>query len=364
MKVLVGPAELERGIWSDFVRNHPRGTIFQTPEMFDVYAATRGMRPTVVGLLSNEGELAGVLCSVVQSEFPGMLRRLTARAVVRGGPLGMESCDFGRLVEAHGRAAVDAGSIYTVVSNGWETRGTDADLTGMGYQLEPALNFFVDLTRSESELWAAIHPTRRKQVARAERRGLEVRDVVDVGELPAHYALLVRTYRSVGLPVFDESLFRAAFEGLVPQGLMRVFGAYADGRLVGSRMVLAYGDTVHDWFAGSEREAKDLYPNDALVWAVLKAFAGGRWKRFDFGGAGRPDQPYGVREFKRKFGGEEVAFGTFRTVHRPLTYHVLTGARSLARRWTEAFPKAGRRNGSAAAPTDDGNARAATKEQA
>lgn len=362
MRVLVGPEEIDRGSWSDFVRRHPRGTIFQTPEMFDVYAATRGMRPTVVGLSSDEGDLVGVLCSVVQSEFPGVLRRLTARAVVRGGPLGAESCDFGRLVGAHGRAAVDAGSIYTVVSNGWDARGTPADLTRVGYQLEPALNFMVDLTRSEAELWAAIHPTRRKQVSRAERRGLEVRDVVDVGELPAHYALLVRTYRSVGLPVFDESLFRAAFERLVPQGLMRVFGAYADGRLVGSRMVLAYGDTVHDWFAGSEREAKDLYPNDALVWAVLKAFAGGRWKRFDFGGAGRPDQPYGVRDFKRKFGGEEVAYGTYRTVHRPLTNLALTSARRLARRWTEAFPKAGRRTGSPAASTDDGGAPAGSKD--
>ena len=39
---------------------------------------------------------------------------------------------------------------------------------------------------------------------------------------------------------------------------------------------------------------------------------------FDFGGAGRPDEHYGPREFKAKFGGELVDFGRDVLVHTPM----------------------------------------------
>ena len=39
------------------------------------------------------------------------------------------------------------------------------------------------------------------------------------------------------------------------------------------------------------------------------------YKIFDFGGAGKPNLAYGVRDHKLKFGGELVEFGRFEKVH-------------------------------------------------
>ena len=36
-----------------------------------------------------------------------------------------------------------------------------------------------------------------------------------------------------------------------------------------------------------------------------------------FGGAGKPDKPYGVRDYKLKFGGQLVNWGRFEKVHKP-----------------------------------------------
>jgi lipid II:glycine glycyltransferase (peptidoglycan interpeptide bridge formation enzyme) len=41
------------------------------------------------------------------------------------------------------------------------------------------------------------------------------------------------------------------------------------------------------------------------------------YRIYDFGGAGRPGEPYGVRDFKAKFGGELVDFGRHSYVHSP-----------------------------------------------
>ena len=42
--------------------------------------------------------------------------------------------------------------------------------------------------------------------------------------------------------------------------------------------------------------------------------------RFDMMGAGTPDNAYGVRDFKARFGGTEVEHGRFKHISRPLLY--------------------------------------------
>ena len=44
--------------------------------------------------------------------------------------------------------------------------------------------------------------------------------------------------------------------------------------------------------------------------------------RFDMMGAGKPDEAYGVRDFKARFGGKEVEHGRFLCVTKPLLYKI------------------------------------------
>lgn len=60
------------------------------------------------------------------------------------------------------------------------------------------------------------------------------------------------------------------------------------------------------------------------MWHVLNWGATHGMAVYDFGGAGRPDEEYGVREFKAKFGGELVSFGRNRLVHAPTLLQLST----------------------------------------
>ena len=46
---------IPREDWSSFVSMHPGGTIFQTPEMFDVYEKASNVKP--IALAAFEGEV-------------------------------------------------------------------------------------------------------------------------------------------------------------------------------------------------------------------------------------------------------------------------------------------------------------------
>lgn len=53
---------------------------------------------------------------------------------------------------------------------------------------------------------------------------------------------------------------------------------------------------------------------------------------YDFGGAGWPNEDYGPRHFKKKFGGELVRFGRYRKVFSPIRMKMAEAAYDATRR--------------------------------
>jgi len=102
--------------------------------------------------------------------------------------------------------------------------------------------------------------------------------------------------------------------------------------LAGARLALLYKGVIFDWYAGADRQRRDARPNHFLVWDMLKWGAEHGYHTFDFGGAGHPDVPYGVREFKSRFNGQMVNFGRDRCVHAPGRLRLSEGAYGLLRR--------------------------------
>ena len=305
--------------WDEFVQNHPHGNIFQTPDMAEVYRQTKNYNPIPLAAIdTNSGEILAVMQAVIIREIGGLLSSLSARSVIQGGPLFVEGKDgleaVARLME-HYDDAVRKKVVYTQVRNMWDTQGI-GNVSGLfgslGYTYDEHLNFMIDLDRPGEEIWRNIHKSRRKGINRAEKSGISIRRMEGLAELDECYSLIEETYKNVKVPLADISLLKAAYSTFAPDGTADYYIAMQDGEPVGTRITLKFNGTVFDWYAGSKKGA--AYVDEALVWHILKENAG-RQQVFDFGGAGHPQKPYGVREFKRRFGGEEVNFGRYGKVH-------------------------------------------------
>jgi serine/alanine adding enzyme len=114
--------------------------------------------------------------------------------------------------------------------------------------------------------------------------------------------------------------------------MLKYFGAFWEGRLIGGICILCYRNTLVDWYAGSMRSYLKKYPNDLLPWEVFKWGNSRGFSEFDFGGAGKPDKEYGVRDYKKKFGGRFVNFGRFEKIHKRIMYSIVKTAFVLWRR--------------------------------
>jgi lipid II:glycine glycyltransferase (peptidoglycan interpeptide bridge formation enzyme) len=95
---------------------------------------------------------------------------------------------------------------------------------------------------------------------------------------------------------------------------VKIFVARFEGSPVGACIVLLYKGVVYEWFWGVER-TKSIYPAECITWHRIEWGLQNGYDLYDFGGAGWPNKPYGVREFKAKFGGDLVNYGRYRKVY-------------------------------------------------
>lgn len=316
--------EISEKKWQDFVEKHPYGNVFQLPVMFKVYQKTMNYQPIKVFLVDDKENIHGLVSAVIFKEKGGLIGALTARAVIQGGPLfrqGVSKKTINQLMSSYDEL-VRHQAVFSEIRNLNENLSRPKNLIA-GYTFEDHLDFLISLENKEEEIYHQIHESTRKHIKRAVKKEVILEELKDPRKIPSCYRLLLSTYARAKIPLSDASLFKAAWQVLVPSGLAKFFLAKCNGRLIGTRMVLTYRDTIYDWYAGADSDFLNFYPNEFLVWQVLKWGMAKNFKVFDFGGAGKPNVPYGPREFKRRFGGKMVNFGRNTKIYSPLKYQLL-----------------------------------------
>ncbi len=320
MKIVRSTA-LDKAVWRRFVDEHPAGNIFHTPEMFEVFARTAGHRPTLWAAVDGEQVLA-LLPAVQVTLAGGPWRFLTTRAIAYGGLLcapddrGRDA--LARLLDAY-VAGVGGVPLFTELRHLADVRTIQPLLAERGFAYEEHLNYLIALDRPVDEVMQAIGRRTRKNIRRGLRKGIvAIEEVWDREGVAACYELLRQTYRAARVPLADRSLFEAAFDVLHPRGMVRFTLARVEGVPVAASVELLYKDVIYGWYGGVDRAYSAYVPNELLMWRILEWGVEHGYRVYDFGGAGRPDEEYGVRDFKAKFGGDLVCYGRNVYVHAPV----------------------------------------------
>lgn len=325
----------ERG-WRSFVHDHPRGNVFHTPEMYRVYEQTHGHRPEIWAVVDDRSKVHALATPVHVMLRDGFLQRFTTRSVAYGSVLcgeGEEGRTALRMLLTAYDGAVKGRSLFTELRNLADMSDLQPVLQSCGYVYEDHLNFLVALDLPIEEIRGLIGRRTRKAIGRVLRRDdVSIAEVRDRQDLTIWYGILHQTYRNARIPLAHLSLFEAALDVLAPRGMARFLLVRVGGTPVGCSAELAYKDTIYGWYGGSDRTYGRYIPNDLLVWHILEWGARNGYRVYDFGGAGMPDEKYGVRDFKAKFGGQLVSFGRFTQVHAPFRLRLSTVGYQLLRR--------------------------------
>jgi hypothetical protein len=216
--------------------------------------------------------------------------------------------------------ALQAGhdALFTELRNLSDLSDVQGLLNECGFAYEEHLNYLIDLDRPTEAVMQSIGRRTRKKIRRQLRAGeVIVEEITHRERLSDWHTVLKQTYNQAHVPLADRSLFEAAFDILHPRGMIRFLVARVDQAYAAVSAELLYKGTVYGWYGGMDRAYSSYYPNELLTWHILQWGAKHGYKVYDFGGAGTPDEEYGVRDFKAKFGGELVCYGRNTLVHAP-----------------------------------------------
>jgi hypothetical protein len=205
-----------------------------------------------------------------------------------------------------------------------------AALTERGYDHEAYLNYLSDVRLTPEELVQRMNKHGRRDLRAGQRQGMSTDDATCMEGIDALYPILQETFANARVPLANKELFVNALRILSPRKMMKVFLVQHEGTSIAGTVILCHRHTVFFWYAG-KRRGNTLHAMEVVVFAMLEWAHFHNYRTFDYGGAGRPDQTYGVRDFKAKFGGELVDYGRYRKVYSPWKFAIAERAYEASR---------------------------------
>lgn len=323
VKLIASPSNPQLHKLEDFVFNHPDGNFFQSSHAYLAYKSAKNYEPILL-VAERHNEIIGSLIALLIKDGGSIKSIFSRRCIIWGGPIvndNNESICFDILYKLD--ETISKKAIYTQIRNlKCYLPEEKSVFSENGYKYSTHLDILHDLTKPIQAQWENIHSGRRKNIQRAIKKGLVFREILNKSEFEQAYITVRRTYQRIKLPLADKSLFEAFNNNLTQLGIFKIFVAVLNDTIISSRMVLCYRSTIYDWYAGSDNNQLDKYPNDFMPWKVIEWGTQNGFNCFDFGGAGKPNLHYGVRDFKLKYGGGLVEFGRFEKKNNKMLFYV------------------------------------------
>ena len=313
---------IDRTEWSRLVEASDTGTWFQSPEAYVFFAGQPDLFKPFVFSLENEGNLRAVCVGYVTVEKSVLKQFLTRRAIIVGGPCFADDCinEEVSLLLSTLRQQLSTDAIYIETRNFNDYSRWKSAFAAAGFDYMPHLNFHVE-TSSVVVVDANLGKSRKRDIRTTIREGVSVIEQPTDEQVCEYYKVLDNLYRTkVKTPLFPLSFFLALNKHKDGRLLLVEY----QGRIIGGTVCVEQANKcVYEWFVcGEDGVYPHVFPSSYATYAGIKYAAEHNCPRFDMMGAGKPDEAYGVRDFKAKFGGTEVEHGRFLCITKPLLYRI------------------------------------------
>ena len=288
-----------------FVASHPDAVVFHHPAWLQVLEREYGGRSLVLASEDGAGELNGVLPLFYTKGMPFGLggiqgtRRLSSlpRTPV-AGPLALNAAQTRELLRAARDRVAEPGLQLEIKSPQPLSPDATAGLTTVPWRVF----YTLDLPAHPSDIRfgnSNRHSQIKRGVSKAVKQGLRSRLAESESELAEWYAIYARTMRRNGAMARSRRFFTAMWELLRPLGLMRLWLAKRDGRVVAGVLTLGCGRTEFYAFGGWQQISECAHANDLLHWEAIHEACRLGFRSYDFGEV--PHGDAGLAQFKSKW---------------------------------------------------------------
>lgn len=294
--------------WRRLVHSSPMSSWFQTVEAYEFFLSIPNiLKPFGFALYDATKKLKGVLIGFIIIDNNRIRQFFTRRAIINGGPLlsdDITSEALSKLLQttiSHLRKSV----IYVEIRNFSNYNKWTSVFESTAFCYKPHYDIHIDCYSDFK-----ISDSKLRQIKKSLHNGVEIATATSLAEIDDFYQILNHLYRTkIHTPLFPLKFFHEFF--LQEKGVFLL--VKYNSKIIGGAMCPILTDKViYEWFiAGNDKEYKTLYPSVIATWAIMDYANKNHIQLLDLMGAGVPDKPYGVRNFKLDFGGKLKEYGRF-----------------------------------------------------
>lgn len=314
---LLRDKEIDPVQWDAMIAASGLASPFQSRQFHDFFNSVDGLSAIAYGV-EDQGKLAS-LCVVTFQKEKGMKGFFSRRAIIYGGPVADTSHPEAlafllKNINENLRSKV----IYTETRNFYNYAPVKMVFSAAGWEFEPYLNYHLNCSSEETAM-SGLNTNRKRQIKKAQKNGALIEEAKSKGEVKEFYDILKNLYTTrIKKPLFDFEFFEKFYE----TGIGKILLVKKEATVIGGIVCPVLKDrTIYEYYiCGLDDEYKDLSPSVMATYAAIEYGFKNGLKRFDFMGAGKPSEDYGVRDFKAKFGGELVEHGRFIKINNKTLY--------------------------------------------
>jgi len=319
--------QVDKDEWNNFVANSYGSPILQSYEWGDLKEAF-GWEPIRIAI-KKDGSIAAAV-SILKRNIP-----YTGKSVFyapRGPVLDFGNKElFDELMTAVKIETKKHNAIVLKIDPYMEEEDPRKQLfdsfTQNKKQVQPRTTVILDLKKSSDDLINSFESKTRYNIRLSEKKGVRVVENSTKEGMGIFYKIHQETSKRDVFLIQSERYYQKIQELLIERGLGKVFLAYVNDIPIAGVVIFAFGDRIWYMYGASSDAFRNLMPNHAIHWHVIKWAKEKGYKYYDLWGipsSPNPDHPlYGVYRFKKGFNGALVKLaGVYDYIYSPFWYNL------------------------------------------
>lgn len=320
--------------WDALATRSDTATWFQTRAAYAFYASLPQEMQPFVYAVEEGSHLTGVIVGYLTRARSPIVQHFSHRAIILGGAMldaAISDEALTLLLQTLREGLSQQKAIYIEFRNFHDYSRWRKVFTYNGFTYQPHLNFHID-TSSPAVVEQNLGKSRKRDIRTSIREGITAIQHPTLEQVREYYTLLQTLYRTkVKTPLFSWAFFEQLYNAESGRFLLCAY----EGRIIGGTVCVCLPRKgVYEWFVcGEDGKYEHIFPSSYATYLGICYAAEGDYPIFDMMGAGKPDEAYGVRDFKARFGGKEVEHGRYLHICHPLLYRIGTiGVKILKKR--------------------------------
>jgi serine/alanine adding enzyme len=317
--ILIKNQEVAINLWKGLINESKYSSPFQIPEFYEFYNTVEDFSADVFAV-EEEGQFTSLVVVTIQKE-QGIKSYFSRRGIIYGGPIFKdEHLDSLQFLLNYINQFYKRKLIYLETRNSFDFSDLKTVFKESCWKYLPYLNVQLLLSgRKLDDILKLMTYNRRREIKLSYQEGAKVYSTDSMEDVSKLYDILKDLYDSrVKLPLPP----RQYFLSFLDHSIAKVFIVKHDENIIGGSFCFTDNNTsiYTSYYAGIRDYHKKIFPTHLAIIGVIEYAINNNINMVDFMGAGKPNIPYGVRDFKLQFGGDLVEHGRYLKIINPLLY--------------------------------------------